>query len=277
MRPLALGIVSDEISPDFTVAVRYGTEWGISSYELRCLASGRIPDVEKAELDAVLRIVREKNLRVTAVSPGIFKAPLSEASVLHRELTEVLPRSLDSAAMVGARLLIVFGFKRVAGEPAAQYTKAVDLLQKAADMAAGHGVKIAVENEPGFWCDTGSNTARMIRDVKSPNIGANWDPCNSYGASEEVFPDGYHAIREHILNVHVKDTVKGALVECVPIGEGKINWEGQLRALVNDGIVDRVTIETHCLPLVEKSRKNAETMKRMLDSIYRTSPARVQS
>jgi sugar phosphate isomerase/epimerase len=274
MHPLALGIVSDEISPDFSEALRYGETWGISSYELRCLTSGRIPGVDKSELEAVTRTIEENNLRISAVSPGIFKSPLSETATLHHELTEVLPRTLDVASMVGAHLVIVFGFKRAADEPAEHYQKAVDLLRKASEQAAGRGMKIAIENEPGFWADTGSNTARLIRDVKAPNLGANWDPCNSYGASEEVFPDGYHSIRDHIVNVHVKDTVKGALVECVPVGEGKINWEGQLRALVNDGIVQHVTIETHCLPLIEQSRKNVETLKRMLDTIYHTSPAR---
>jgi sugar phosphate isomerase/epimerase len=276
MHPLALGIVSDEISPDFSEALRYGDEWGITSYELRCLTSGRVPDVEKSEWDAVLRTIRERNLRITAVSPGIFKPPLAETATINHELTEVLPRALDFAAMVGAPLLIVFGFKRVAGESAGEYRKAVDILRRASEQAASRGMKIAIENEPGFWADSGSNTARLIRDVESSSIGANWDPCNSFGASEEVFPNGYHALRDHVLNVHVKDTIKGALVECVPIGDGQINWEGQLRALVNDGIVGHVTIETHCLPLVTQSRKNVETMKRLLDSIYRTSPTGLQ-
>ncbi|MDH3252986.1 MAG: sugar phosphate isomerase/epimerase [Ignavibacteria bacterium] len=267
MRTLSLGIVTDEITPDFHEAVRYGNVWGISSYEIRCLTSGRIPAVDQSELNSVVRSVREHAIHITAVSPGIFKLPLSETVALEREITDVLPRSLDAAAHLGARLVIVFGFKKEEGEAADNYHRAVDLLRRAAEAAESRAIRIAVENEPGFWCDTGSQTARVIRDVGSSYLGANWDPCNGSGTDEKPYPDGYRAIRDHILNVHVKDTLKGALVECVPVGEGIIDWRGQLDALYHDEIVDRVTIETHCLPLVEKSRQNVETLKRMIDSI----------
>jgi sugar phosphate isomerase/epimerase len=271
MRTLVLGIVSDEISPDFQEAVRYGSAWGITSYEIRCLTSGRIPAVDSDELNAVVQSIREQSLHITAVSPGIFKLPLSETAALEHELTEVLPRSLDAAERLGAGLVIVFGFKKEQGEAPDSYRKAVTLLGRAAETAERRSIRIAVENEPGFWCDTGSNTARMLRDVGSKSLGANWDPCNSSGTEEKPFPDGYRAIRDHIINVHVKDTVKGALIECVPVGEGIIDWRGQLEALYRDGVVDRVTIETHCLPLVEKSRQNVETLNRMIGSITQQS------
>ena len=271
MRTLALGIVSDEITPDFQEAVRYGTAWGITSYEIRCLTSGRIPSVDPNELNAVVQSVQEQSLHITAVSPGIFKLPLSETEALEHEITDVLPRSLDAAERLGAGLVIVFGFKKSPDDPPDNYRKAVALLRRAAQAAEGRSIRIAVENEPGFWCDNGSNTARMLRDVGSEFLGANWDPCNSSGTDEKPFPDGYRAIRDHILNVHVKDTIKGALVECVPVGEGIIDWRGQLEALYRDGIVDRVTIETHCLPLVEKSRQNVETLNRMIGSITQQS------
>ena len=67
-----------------------------------------------------------------------------------------------------------------------------------------------------------------------------------------------------ILNVHAKDTARGSLIQCVPIGEGAIDWEGQIRALVADAIVPHVTIETHCLPLVEQSAKNVRTLRALL-------------
>ena len=123
---------------------------------------------------------------------------------------------------------------------------------------------VAVENEPGFWCDSGANTARIMTQVNSPALRVNWDPANAIGTEEVPFPDGYQALKPWIANVHVKDTVRGALLQCVPVGEGKVDWPGQLQALVADQIVEHVTIETHCLPLVEKSRQNLETVRRLL-------------
>jgi len=264
MDPLALGIVSDEIAPDFEEAVRHGLSWEITRYELRVLRSGRIPHVTEAEWERVRATVSEKRLTVTALSPGIFKYPLSRSTELAQELNETLPRTLTMAKEIGAGLIIVFGFQREEGEPASRYDQAVLLFSQAATVAAEAGIGLAVENEPGFWCDTGINTTRLLRDVGSPSMRANWDPCNAYGTPERPYPEGYEAIKEMIVNVHAKDTLKGALIQCVPIGDGIIDWRGQIRALLKDRIVPHITIETHCHPLVESSRRNVATLRALM-------------
>lgn len=264
MKPLALGIVSDEISPDFRQAVGYGTSWGISAFEIRCLTSGRVPNVEKAELSDAHKCVREHSLRITALSPGVFKHPLSKQAEIENELRETLPRTLSMAVEFDTPLIIVFGFQREAHEPEGNFTRAVDYMRRAAALAQKEGVRLAIENEPGFWCDTGVNTRKLIDAVHSPVVGANWDPCNAYGTSEMPYPDGYAAVKDVIFNVHVKDTRQGSLIQCVPVGEGVIDWTGQLKALMNDRIVNHITIETHSNPLVEHSRRNVETLRRMM-------------
>ena len=265
--PLALGIVSDEISPDFHQALEHGLNWGISRYELRNLTSGRIPNVDTAEIEDVLKQVARYRVMLSALSPGIFKHSLSKSAELEKELSDTLPRTMEIAKKFGTRLIIVFGFQRERGEPDDRYHRAVELMRKATAIAERGGMRLAVENEPGFWCDSGENTAKLIRDVGSKSLGANWDPCNGYGTAEIPYPDGYRAIKEFIFNVHVKDTTEGALVRCVPVGEGAIDWKGQLNALVQDRPVEHITIETHCLPLIEKSRQNVETLRRMLSQI----------
>lgn len=261
---LDLGIVSDELTLDFREAVSHALPWGITRYEIRCLKSGRIPAIDPVEWADVLACIRERGVTVTALSPGIFKHPLSARAELENELAVTLPRTIAMGRESGTSLIIVFGLKREVDEPASNYMVAVDLLRRAAALAEREGIRIAIENEPGFWCDTGENTRRIITDVGSPALGANWDPANAIGCTEVPYPDGYEAVKPVIMNVHVKDTVRGALVQCVPIGEGLIDWPGQLRALVRDGVVPHVTIETHCHPLIETSRRNVDTIHRLL-------------
>ena len=267
MHKLSLGIVSDELSPDFGEAARFAVEWGLSIVELRVLKTGRIPNVDKRELDEVLHIVKTNHLTVSALSPGIFKHSLSAAARLEHELTNDLPRTLDLARQFGAPIVIVFGFQREFNEPSDNLHRATDLLRRAAEMAESAGITLAVENEPGFWCDSGANTAQLIDAVGRPSLRANWDPCNGFGTSESPFPNGYESIKRFIANIHAKDTKKGATIECVPIGEGAIDWRGQLEAIVRDRVVNHVTIETHSLPLVEKSKRNVEILRSYLKEI----------
>ncbi len=263
--PLTLGIVSDEITPSFRDAVRHAAGWGITRFEIRCLATGRIPDVDAAEWADLLKARKDEGLTITALSPGIFKHPLTRTVEIERELSDVLPRTIAMARECGARLIIVFGFQRQSGETLASDAIAVGYLRRAAEIAARAGMTLAVENEPGFHCDTGANTRRIIGEVGSPALGANWDPCNAYGTAEIPYPDGYNAVKPVIVNVHAKDTMKGSLIQCVPIGEGAIDWKGQIHALLKDGIVGHVTIETHCLPLVEQSAKNVRVLRSLMD------------
>jgi len=273
MPSLAIGIISDEISQDFPKALQYGRTWSISTYELRCLTSGRIPNVDPAEAQAILTIVAKHEVTISALSPGVFKHPLSKRNELEEELSDTLPRTIAMAKQLGTRLIIVFGFQREQGDSEDQYHRAIEFMRRAALMVQREGMCLAIENEPGFWCDSGTNTAKFIRDVGSKALGANWDPCNGYGTHERPFPDGYEAIKDVVLNVHVKDTKEGALIRCVPIGEGAIDWKGQLRALVRDQIVSHVTIETHCLPLIEKSKQNVDTLRTYLDEIMQAEEA----
>jgi sugar phosphate isomerase/epimerase len=212
MRRLEFGIVSDEISPDFDEAARYGGEWGISIFELRVLRTGRIPAVDQAELREVQALVKDNGLKITALSPGIFKLPLSQMAKLEEELATTLPKTLALAREFGASLVIAFGFQREQNEKPEMFSRAVDFMSRAAERAGKEGIKIIIENEPGFWCDSGANTAKLIQAVNSSYLRANWDPCNGYGTAERPFPEGYDAVKQYIANVHVKDTKEGSLI-----------------------------------------------------------------
>ncbi len=266
---IEIGIVSDEIALAFSDAVKTGLSWGVSRYEIRSVASGRIPYTDGNDLRLIRSFVRDGTITVTALSPGFFKLPVSDRKEIDRQIQDGLPRTIEIARELGAPMIIVFGFQREGNQQSGERQVVVERMRQVAEAAVRAGITIAVENEPGFWCDSGSHTAQLLADVDSPGLRANWDPANAVGTGEEPYPDGYRALRKYIVNVHVKDTVRGALVECVPVGEGRIDWRSQLASLINDGVVRHVTVETHCPPLVEKSRRNIETLRRMLDDILR--------
>jgi len=117
---------------------------------------------------------------------------------------------------------------------------------------------LLLENEPEFWADTGANTAKILDDIDSKNLKANWDPANAAGTGEIPYPYGYLAIREHIRSIHVKDYRNNSSgePEYVVVGDGVVDWQGQFRAIMHCVNINYITIETHCRPLINNSHRN---------------------
>lgn len=264
---MRIGIVTDEISPDVREAIQLGMSWGLMDYELRVIGGSRVPTVKPEISDDLLWFKEKFGIRYTALSPGTGKGTIDDQEKFNHELHEVLPATFALAQKLGVATVIIFGFQRSPQQPDSLEPEVIAAFRRLAALAEKFGIRLLIENEPGFWCDTGRNTARIIAAVDSPFLRANWDPANALGTEEVPYPDGYEAIKKWIANVHVKDTVKGALIQCVPIGEGKIDWEGQMRALKRDQVVQHVTLETHCLPLIENSQKNLQRLREILQAL----------
>jgi len=261
---MRIGIVTDEISSDVREALQLGLSWGIMDYELRVIGEARVPTVKPETVDDLLWRKEKFGLRYTALSPGTGKGTIDDQTTLQREMTETLPATLALAKKLAAPKVIVFGFHRLPQQSETWLPQVIAAFRQIAAMAEKENLQIVIENEPGFWCDTGKNTAHIIAAVNSPHLRANWDPANALGTDETPYPDGYEALKKWIANVHVKDTIKSSLIQCVPIGEGKIDWDGQIKALVQDRLVEHVTLETHCLPLIENSQKNLQWLRQAL-------------
>lgn len=263
---MKIGIVTDEISLNVEESLGYCNKWGIDRVEIRCLSSGRVPYISDEELNKFIELKNNYGIKVTALSPGFFKGKFAEKEKYEEEINKHFPNLVKMCEKFDTQLIIVFGFNRDKNEPESNIDGVVNVFGEISLKAEKYGLKIAVENEPGFWCDTGSSTANIIRKVNMKNFGSNWDPANAfYENAEKPYPDGYNAIKNYIFNVHVKDTKLGSLVECCPIGEGLIDWDGQIKALIDDNIVEHVTIETHCLPLIEKSKIDIDRITEIIN------------
>jgi sugar phosphate isomerase/epimerase len=175
---------------------------------------------------------------------------------------------------LGAGIVVVFSFDR-AGLPAGPPPDEVlEILSHAADRAAAAGIQLAVENEEGFWGDTGERTANLVRTIGHPALGVNWDPGNAFCAGDEPFPAAYQAVRGLVRHVHFKDAQRGADGRAVYVAEGEVDWKGQLRALAADGYEGYISVETHLRPKVSSAHQLLERLRFMIESATSSSEPR---
>ncbi|HXX37448.1 MAG TPA: sugar phosphate isomerase/epimerase family protein [bacterium] len=282
---MRISLITDEVSADPEVAFELGREWGIADFELRGYFTDRVPMLSTYQRRRLQEMIVDYGVRITAISPGLFKIPYpagdpersslgwmdrgffdtweSSRKALQFHLDELLPRSVDYAAEVGARLIICFGFHRGGLPPGPTPAGVLDALARAADRAAAAGLMLAVETEDGFWADTGARSAQILQAIDHPGLGLNWDPANAFAAGDIPFPDGYAMVRNLVRNVHFKDARRDPDGTVRSVVDGEIDWGGQLDALVRDGYNGCIAVETHVRPRIAAARASLERLRRL--------------
>jgi sugar phosphate isomerase/epimerase len=283
---IKISIVTDEISSDFETAVEIGTEWGIHDFELRGYGTVRVPMFSEYQKQRVDEICAEYQAQIVAISPGLFKIPYpgrererfplevidhglyqkwkDARSLLDYHRSELLPASLEYAVRVHAKRVVIFSFARSSQPQNPIPDEIVECLHPAAEQAAKAGLELVIEVEDGYWADTGSHTAELVRRVNHPSLGVNWDAGNACAAGDVPFPDGYQAVREYVKHVHFKDLIHSVDGSSSYAIEGEIDWEGQIKALARVGYDGYISVEPHMRPKVANSRKAYQRLVKLI-------------
>lgn len=259
-----IGIVTDEVMRDVAKALEMGAAWGLSRFELREGARKRFPYFTAEEIRATEAAMQQGH-QITAVSPGILKGHVEDKKHREHELNEVLPRAIDLARHVESPVLIVFGFARYDGEPEQNRLLVLRAFERVAEAAAEADLTVAVENEPRFWIDRPAETAALIEELGHPSFKVNWDPANLYWGGTLPTYEAFCTLRPHLANVHVKDYAPDNLEEpWQPLGRGQTPWNEILAWMVAETDLAHVTLETHCEPLITRSKESLDALRALL-------------
>lgn len=278
-------LLTDEISADPETAIELGVGWGVRDFELRGYFLDRIPSLSPYEKHSLKNVLERYEAKITAVSPGLFKFPFppkkpgefpmpwldqvfyNDWSAAHKaldeHLNELLPRTLDFANELGSKLVISFGFSRGGSPAGAAADEILETLHAAAERTKAAGLQLAIENEAGFWANSGDRTAQIIKTINHPCLGVNWDPANAFFEGDIPYPNGYEHLKGLLKHVHFKDARLNERNEPEYSLDGDIDWVGQIRALDRDGYTGFISIETHLRPKVAAA-KTALTRLRSL-------------
>jgi len=279
-------IVTDELSADPETAFELGLEWGVTHYELRGVYESRVPSLSAYARHRLSRTVRDSGVTITALSPGLFKGPLPNVGPEHsnlfwmgagyfrkwqdgkneadRHLHTLLPQAIELAAEVGARFIIGFSFHR-AGLPGGDAPAAVvETLAEAAETTRKAGLEFLIETEEGHWADTGARSAALVERIGDPSLGLNWDPANALIDGDIPYPDGYAAAKHLIRNVHFKDARRYPDGRWEILPEGDVDWQGQIKALLDDGYGGAIAVEPHLSPSVARTRTALDRLRALV-------------
>ncbi len=248
---LRRSVITDEISQDLNVVIDVATSFRLDALEIRSIWDTRVDLLDNAQVIRLRDAVKDAGLQICAVAPPFYKCDIDSPNE-RREHLDVLRRSIHVGQRLGTNVIRTFTFWKTR-ELEDVWDRIVEYYREPADIAHDAGAILAVENEYACMLGTGRELARFLGAVNRPEVRGLWDPCNAFFAvdAERPFPDGYDAVRDWIVHVHLKDA---ALVpgdpkpRLVPLGEGQVDIAGQLAALASDGFDGFVSLETHWRP-----------------------------
>ena len=261
--PFRVAVINDEISQDFDHACSVtANDFGLQWIEIRGMWNKNITALDANELAEAKRILAKYNLRVTDIASPLFKvdwpgAPLSKLSE-HRDQFHadtdfkkqdaLLDQCIELVKTFSTDRLRCFDFWRL--DDVKPYREAINnKLREAARRCAKDKVVLLLENEMACNTATGAEAAATLAAVTESNFMLNWDPGNAATFPDAtVFPKEYEGLPKHrIGHCHAKSVVRKpeGKWEWSPVGQGVVDWVGQLKAFQRDGYRHAVSLETH--------------------------------
>ncbi|HUS08429.1 MAG TPA: sugar phosphate isomerase/epimerase family protein [Bryobacteraceae bacterium] len=251
---IRLGVTTDEIDEDLGTAIQFLKSYGLSYAEIRNLWGKYNTSLPLDKIREARALLDANQMRLSVLGTPFFKVPLPAdtpegRTALEREWT-LLDGAMERASILGTNTLRTFAFTFKPGETpdAKSYGRIYELAKEAGQRAKKRNMRLAIENVGGSYVWKGEDSAKLLKAVKSGNIGLTWDPNNAGEGGEKAFPDGYRLLDpSRILHVHLRDYRHrpDGKVEWCAVGQGEFDNLGQIRALLKDGFKGTFTLETH--------------------------------
>jgi len=244
-------IISDEVSQDPAVVLRFVRDFGLGGFELRSMFGRAFKDLTARDVAEIRALAAGEGLRIHGCATPVFKCELDDDSAV-RENVEVFRRGLEVALELRCALLRVFTFlRRPEALSAGALGRIAHHLAGLADLAAASGTMIGVENESSCRVGSGAELLELAKALVHPAAGWIWDPCNviyvpgEAGAATAGFP----SLVGRIVHIHVKDAVRtpnsNVGASAAQVGDGDVGWKQHLLEIRRSGYRGLLSLETH--------------------------------
>ena len=255
--------ITDEFSPDIEIAVRSMAEIGMTGAELRMVFGKNIMDLTDEELDRAIAIVRGAGHgdhldRIAAAEVHAAGraggGPAVPAGHVRRQAYDSRtsrgsPRGLSrSRDRTGARIIRVFSYWRTV-RPEKCFDRIVDALGEAGrSRRRQHGSDHRARERARLQHrDRRGDGARPGGDRSSESEGGLGSRATRWSPGESPFPGGLRQAADVPDRPRPREGLPrdGHKPTLGPVGEGGIDWKGQIAALERDGYRGWISLETH--------------------------------
>ncbi len=248
---MKLAVFTDEVSQDLATAIKLAVRFGLDGVEIRTVWDKPVQHLTGDDTARIRDMLGEQNLSVAAIASPVFKCELDNPDE-QREHMDHLRNCIRVAKELDTRIIRLFAFwKR--GPSAPVWDRMKEQFSPAIPVAEGEGVILGLENEASTYLATAAETKQFVSELGSDAVRVIWDPCNEIYAEDGItpYPDAYRLVEPWVVHVHVKDGKREASTNepnVTPIGEGVVDWKGQLQDLLAKGYQGYASLETHWRP-----------------------------
>ena len=249
-----LGVTTDEIDDDITVASKFLREFGLNYAEVRNIW-GKYNTAQPLDKVREARAIFDQHqIRTSVLGTAFFKIPLPPDTPEGRGVLDnqwaLLNGAMERAKILGTDKIRVFAFttKNGAKGDTKDFPRIFELVREAARRAKERNFRLALENVGGSYVSTGEEAAVLLKAVEESSLGLTWDPNNAGLSGEHSFPHGYSKLDPaRIIHVHLRDYRRDqdGKGEWCAVGDGEFDNLGQIRALLKTGYKETFTLETH--------------------------------
>lgn len=193
--------------------------------------------IDQALIDDVKRELERSKIAVSNVNAncsfGYWKdappEPYFEPSLIspneqhRRDRIDLIHRTLDFAAAIGAHNISITSGRMLAGMPPSRASNCFrESILPILDHADRLKIDVGIECEPGLYLEWATELRQWIADLDHPRLGANLDIGHSQVLGEDI-PHTIEMLRGFIWNLHIEDIPGRKHYHMIP-GEGTLDW-----------------------------------------------------
>jgi sugar phosphate isomerase/epimerase len=260
-------------------------EWGFEAFEMEAIGAESL-QVLWDHRQELKRHIERLGLTLANFVPMLPDVVSLEASQRAHAL-ELFERGTELAASLGAQLVMTDSYEvplkyagEAPGEDPIHYGKnyrvqvtpdfdwdrvwenLVSVVSRCAEMAAQHGLRLAMELRVGEAVSNSDGFLRLYEAVNRPNFGVVFDTAH-LNAQKEILPLSVEKLKARIFLVHAADN-DSRTNQHLALGDGTIDWVSLFQALRKHHFEGYVALDIGDCPDLEAaylhSKKFLETL-----------------